>query len=504
MQQVGSKISVVLGAACAAALMMAVPSAQAAITQSSITAPKDVSYLVYQNDTPNSIPVSGTSSGTTGDHVDLVCTYGSGSWKMATNVAVNADGTFAYPTVPLKDPPFVPCRMHAVPSGTSPGSLAPYPGPRLLVGWNEVTTVSSGPNVGELSDYYAYFQQLQGGFDFDSLSGCAVCDGYLTDSSFNRGPVTFYSNAALYNTTGPGSTRSEVQVDGVSAYMPNGAYEINPSGSGLPALKYSYKQNKKTGNAVITETDPLVKCPDATYPPTNVSCSSWQPTGVTAYVTMTQDHNGRICWFSAVFKSTDGKSHKLDLLWDNQQRFHGNTGDAALVETKFPGQAYATHVVGDAIPLPGKPGTAFYRVQGASDGDLTTGQGAMVYDRKATSAQFTAIGKDDEEFVLHQTATVTKKASTRFRFAYVQAYLKADVTKMAAFATKVFRGSKVPNVAGKTLAAAKKAITRAGCTVGTISYVHSSKVAAGHVVSEKPKAKSHVDYGTRIALVVSK
>jgi hypothetical protein len=493
-------------AACLAALVVAVPSAGAAVTKSTVTTPKDMTYVLYQNDTPNSITVAGTTNGNASDHVDLLCTFGNGSWPMAYNVAVNSNGSFLTSSVSLSGAPYVPCRIRAVPSGTTPSNLAPYAGPRLLDGWNETTKVDSGPNAGKLVDYYSYFQQLKGGFDFDSLSSCSVCDGYLTDSSYNKGPTTFYGNAALYPTSGTSSPRSEVQVDGVNAYMPQSAWLINKSAAGLPTLGYTYHQDQKTGNAVITETDPLVTCPDSTYPPNTSSCSSFQSAGVTAYVTMTQNHAGRICWFSVVFKSTDGTSHALDLLWDNAQVFHRDgAGNSALVETRFPGESgYSTHVVGDTVQLPAKPGTVFFRMQGAADGDPTTGRGAIVYDRAATSAQFRTIKDKQENFILHQTGTVPKNGSVRFRFAYVEAYLQADVASMATLATSVYRGCKVPNVVGKTLAAAKKAITHAGCTVGKVSRVHSSKVAAGRVVSESPKAKRQVEYGTKVALVVAK
>jgi hypothetical protein len=63
--------------------------AGAAITASTITTPKDQSYFVYNDDSPNTFAISGkTTGGTTGDHVDIKCYYGTKTSAVATNVAV--------------------------------------------------------------------------------------------------------------------------------------------------------------------------------------------------------------------------------------------------------------------------------------------------------------------------------------------------------------------------------------------------------------------------------
>jgi hypothetical protein len=153
--------------------------------------------------------------------------------------------------------------------------------------------------------------------------------------------------------------------------------------------------------------------------------------------------------------------------------------------------------------LPPGPGTILVQVHGAADGDTSTGQGAIVYDRTATQATFDSVSKTASDFILHQTANVTAHRSATFRFGYAQAYKAADVASLASYAAAVFKGCTVPKVAGKTLAAAKKAITHAGCAVGKISHAHSAKVGTGRVISEKPKAGSHVAYHARVSLLVS-
>jgi hypothetical protein len=438
--------------ACLAALFVATSSAhsaQATVTESAITTPTDMSYPIYLKDTPNSISVSGTSNGQAGDHVDLVCYYGSSSKTMATNVAVQANGSFSAPSVALFTPLYTPCRLRAIPSGTSPGDLTPFTGPRLLMGEERQYRYSIGSSSGKLYDYYLVLQQLAGGFDYDSLGSCAVCDGYLSEPNFAQQTITFWSNAALFYLINGPVVRSEVRVDGADAYPPAEAKQINVNASGLPPLTYSYTQNQKTGNAVIHETEPLVKCADATYPPTPTSCASFKPTGVSVMYTVTQDHSGRVAWVSAAFKSTDRKSHALDLLWDNNERFHGDTGDSTKLEYKFPGESgYAMHALADAVNLPSGPGTIFIQMQGAPEGDTATGRGAIVYDRTATQAKFRRVEDYDAAFLLHQTGTVPAHGSTRFRFAYVQGYESTQVASFAQYATTVFKGCTVPQVAG--------------------------------------------------------
>ena len=223
-------------------------------------------------------------------------------------------------------------------------------------------------------------------------------------------------------------TRSELQVDSANAYAPTQAFFINSGAAGLPSLTDTYTVDKATGNVAIHETDPLVKCSTATYPPTTGSCATFVSTGVTDDRTITQDHDGHISWVTDVFKSTDGKAHAIDLLWDNNEQFFGASGDSSKLEYEFPGESsFSTHATGANVSLPPSAGAIFIRMHGAADGDTGTGQGAIVYDRPATAAKFTSVTTFGSEFTLHQAGKVPAGGSTRFRFAYVQDYQAALV-----------------------------------------------------------------------------
>jgi hypothetical protein len=565
------------------------PAARAAITGSQITTPSDPTYLIADQDAATqTFAVSGTTTGGTPatDKVDIVCYYGTSHITVASGVALNADGSFSVPNAGLNAIRNRLCRLRAVPAGTTPADLTPFAGPLVGIGNRNSYKISGGPNDGRVYDYYIWAQQGTAAFDYVSLGSCGLFDGYLFDSTLDRTTVTFWCNAGLFGSGyGTGATRSELQIDGANAYTPWGARSINSAASGLPALSYSYTVDPHTGNLVIHEIDPLVKCTDPTWPPTTTSCATFVTAGVTDTRTITQDHDGHISWITDVFSSTDGTSHTLDFQWDNYQRFHGSTGDASKLAYEFPGQSsYSIHAANDTVSLPASPGTVLIKMNGAADGDTTTGQGAIVYDRPATTAIFHNIGTTSEDFTLQQSGTVPAGGSTRFRFAYAHDFQAANVTSLAQTASTAFlntltvsksgkgkgtvtslpagiscgktcshgyaygtsvtlkataaKGSKlaswsgactgkagctittndntavnakfvlrpcvVPNVVGKSLKAAKRAIKKAYCSVGRVKMAASSKVKKGHVISQKPKHGKRLKQHAKVKLVVSK
>jgi eukaryotic-like serine/threonine-protein kinase len=62
----------------------------------------------------------------------------------------------------------------------------------------------------------------------------------------------------------------------------------------------------------------------------------------------------------------------------------------------------------------------------------------------------------------------------------------------------------VPNVKGKSLLAAKHALKAHSCSAGKITYAFSSTVTAGHVISQKPQAGTHLRHNGKVNLTVSK
>jgi hypothetical protein len=501
--------------------------AHAAITTSAITTPTDLSYFVADDDAGSSdFTISGTTSGgnPVSDKIDVRCYYGAGlSVLVRSGRSLNPDGSFSF-TAPLGSVDDHICTLRAIPASSFPSDLAPFTGPRVGTGERQTFTVAGGPNAGTVYDFYLWAQQQTAAFEYGSLGSCTLFAGHLFDASLNLTTDTFLCNAWFTRFDAPSPTRSELEIDGANAYPVWAADDVNGAGAGLPAVTYSFTQDPSTGNMAIHSSEPLVKCTDPTYPPTASSCATFVGTGVTYTSTISQDHDGHLSTITDEFSSTDGVAHSLDLLWENDQRFHGATGDSTQLAYEFPGQSsFSRHGAGDVVPLPRWQGTILIHMDGAADGDPTTGQGAIVYDRPADFAKFIYGDPNVQEFDLHQTATVPAGGSTSFRFAYAQDYTAAGVAALAKSAADAFGISggaptppppgvtptskprcKVPRLRGKTLKAAKKALRKAHCRAGKVSRKRSKTIHKGRVISTKPKAGRKLPNGTKVKITLSR
>jgi serine/threonine-protein kinase len=62
----------------------------------------------------------------------------------------------------------------------------------------------------------------------------------------------------------------------------------------------------------------------------------------------------------------------------------------------------------------------------------------------------------------------------------------------------------VPQLKGKLLAQARRAIIRARCSVGSVTGAYSGSVKKGRVVSQRPVASARRAAGVKVNLIVSK
>ena len=62
----------------------------------------------------------------------------------------------------------------------------------------------------------------------------------------------------------------------------------------------------------------------------------------------------------------------------------------------------------------------------------------------------------------------------------------------------------MPNVVGKTLSAARRALARKHCRLGRIGHAFSTKRKKGLVISQKPRAGARRASGAKVNVVVSK
>jgi hypothetical protein len=443
MTGMGRKLSTVAGLTAALVLWIA-PQAGAAVTTTDITTPTDTTYTLYNDDAPNTIAISGTSDGTTGDQVDIYCYYGSLPFRsqLAINVAVQADHSFST-TASLVSVEAQVCRLRAVPAGTTPGNLDPFNGPLLAGGERLSSVINVGPNDGAIYDFYVWGQQLTAASYHDSYSGCSLCNSYLLDSNLDQTTSTFYGNDS-FDRQNLASTRSEVQVDAANSYGSDQARFINSDAGNFPGLTWDVTQDPSNGNLTITDSEPLVKCPDATYPPDSTTCPNFVNTGVRVDRTLTQEQDGHLIFIKDRYVSTDGHDHPLDLLPYNDQAFHDllDSTTGTEIAYKFPGESsFSTHATDQSVSFPDSiPAAIYINVEGSLDGATDTGQGAIVFDRPSSPAQFGSVGSTSElEF--HQTGLATPSCSPSFSFAYAQDYDSSNVQTLAQMALDRFNAS---------------------------------------------------------------
>ena len=80
----------------------------------------------------------------------------------------------------------------------------------------------------------------------------------------------------------------------------------------------------------------------------------------------------------------------------------------------------------------------------------------------------------------------------------------AGASVRASSARLVHKRCLVPNVKGKPVVAAKRAIRRHHCSVGGVQHAFSAAVAKGRVISQRPRPGARRPAGSKVLLVVSK
>jgi Glucodextranase, domain B len=448
-------------AACAWLLVAAGP-AFATVSSSNVTVTSSSSpYLIDDQVTPNE-PVTGmgTSNGTAGDFVDINCYSGpSGVRSLVSDVRVGSDGTFTFSSL-LVGIAGETCVLRAVPHSDSnpipPGSASPFTGPTLGIAQVAQNIFNAGNNLGHLKSYDLDVPQLDGAFEYGSLGSCDI----LSASAYD--PVTLASaelddcdggfdsaNGGIPDALTP--TRSELQVDGIDAYLAGNAVGLSIDTQdipGYPSLTYGYSIDPATGDLTLNETDQLVECSPAAavYPPTPSSCTSFAPAGVQVSLHVAQTDAGRMATVTQYFSSTDGARHTVDLLEDNEF-FHPNADGALDFPWTGAGmQPYTT--LGQVIPGPSGAGPGSFFVERdrlAPDGSESAPQGSVTFsnppDRVIVISGTDNAITNSSWFELHYSRTVPAAGSVALGFTYSTAFLAAEVASDAVPAAAGFEPS---------------------------------------------------------------
>ena len=309
-----------------AALIAAVP-AQGDITATTIVSPPDgfTTQLTGTDQVGPLLTVSGTSDGTAGDEVLVTCYFRLDGSDRAVHTlgtaAVDDAGAWSL-TVGTADHPFPNgggCTLHALPATLAPfptteAGLASYPGPRIVVEWQKLST-----DGGVLDDFYLARVGSAGYADFLTLNSCALCDMALYDpATFTRSHFLFESNGAAYVQERGlfGDDRSHLQVDGHNTRGALDANKLAPLGGGPPTV-ITFGEDP-----VVTETEPIVRCTnDSPFPPMNRDeCGRFVDTGVGFTGTMRILNGGRTVVLRHTWSAIDGTTHAVDLHYDEFQK----------------------------------------------------------------------------------------------------------------------------------------------------------------------------------------
>ncbi len=364
-------------------------SAWATVTTSKITTPADGTLLLNNEVTsPNpTFTVSGTSDGTMGDSVDIGCPGTQGGNIVFATLAVRADGSFSG-SVPMEGFAGA-CVLVAVPSGSATFSGASYSGPRVGFGYFHIGKIQSGANAGKIWVFGLDFSTMAAHSSVSSIDLCGPFTQLVGPAAAEDG-LGFDCGGSLKNFSPlgpPDLTRADLQVDGQNAYGSYSEDQLFPGSAAVPGFRAAVVSldgfDAATGDAQVTDTEPLVRCsPNDVYDPTSSDCTAFVSTGVSITRVTRWTQAARVATVTDTYRSTDAKPHSLDLLYE--------TDIDTPASWKLPGQStFTTHNTGDtAGPPANAPGTIYVTHNPAQPASLANPVGAMTFGTPYASVRF--------------------------------------------------------------------------------------------------------------------
>jgi hypothetical protein len=390
--------------------------------------------------------------------VDVRCYYGdAGDYNtIQSGVPVNPDGTFTTDPSDFSDET---CRLAAVDSSYSnPLDPSTFRGPVYGVGYRYVDTLTGGPNDGAIYDFWSDAHQSKGYMEWESVGSCGLDWSQVFD-----GPFYDYDEYSPFNCTGAmytgssgdGYGRSEMQVDGRNAINSDGANNLyyydgstwhsGSDNANYPALSTSTQVDPATGNATITESEPLVFCGN-NYP-ADAQCDPADPykftdTGVHFDRTIKQAKDGLQATVTDTYTSTDGAQHSIDMEYDN-----ASYEDESIVYDVPGSSGFKTYYAGDTAELPSQAvGTVYVKDSYYGDGNPEYQiPGAFTYTTQPDRMFFNnGYGGYYGDFVLQYRRTVPAGGSVSITHVYTQA---ADMDHVKALAKQAENALQPPAVA---------------------------------------------------------
>ncbi len=423
----------------------AAPADAIEVATSQITSPTGPTYVMY-NETLSKPQNTFTVSGTTNmiEKLALRCYYGSETGENTLLGEVTpSGGTFSAEVESRSMPP---CVLRAVlasdkgahpPGNTSEEKTDPFKGPRVAGSSLEFSLNNKTPY-----DYEVEANTFSGYFDIESVGDCGLDYSRLfAPTSLIGSSYLFDCNAALYKQDDPSSgpsTRSELQIDGANAYGPDTAYSVDTAlggtVEGVPAVAVTESFDSATGLVTIHEVDPIVECsPKAIFPPNATTCTKFVSAGVQLERTWQTSNANQVAWMTDTWRSTDGQSHSLDALYDQETVNGGKEGGAYL----FPGTTtFSATTKEEMVTLPSGAGAIYYK-ENAETPNIGNGkdpQGAIVYDSPTdgpVSVYRATNAASYNGFEMPYKHTIPAGGTYTLRMAFVQAYALSEVETLA-------------------------------------------------------------------------
>jgi Glucodextranase, domain B len=447
------RVAMLIGALPLLALAGPVASASAEVESSKITSPSGPTNLLFNATTESHeskiLTIKGTTTGA--GKIEVRCYYGP-EVKDSTLVVKEFEPLaheFSVEVAAEDLLPSSPCVLRAVPGGDShahpPGGAAdPFEGPEVAV-----SEFSSQKNSTKTAYDYDFAQNtLSGYFNFVAVGACGLdFSNLVAPSTLEESEGLFDCNAALYAENHPSSgplTRSELQIDGANAYSPVTANQVaeeletktKAPVTGVPQVTVTQHFNDPSAALVtIEEADPIVKCaPESIAPPTPTSCKEFVATGVELKRTWQTSSSNRVAAMTDTWISTNGATHSLNALYDQETANEGKEGGAY----EFPGTNVFSHTVkGETVSLPAGLGRIYYKSNSetSGEGDGKHPQGAIVYDTPPSGPisvyRGTATKEGYNGFEMPYQATIPAGGSYTLRMAFVQAYKLSEVEALS-------------------------------------------------------------------------
>ncbi|MFL5885899.1 MAG: hypothetical protein ACJ77M_12590 [Thermoleophilaceae bacterium] len=394
------------------------------------------------NEVGDSVPVHGTVVNFPTSTVDLNCYFGGSSvWNtLASDVPVDSGDQSFSATVDATGLGFD-CFLRAVPHNGSLSdlSLSPPTGPVIAPTGGSDSTVSTGPNTGKRYDYDYTFNGSQGSFEVNSPGDQGILNSSLVDAATAAyAPKELATNVLAlfaYNSD-PTATRSEIEVDGGSAYTPFAAAAAfgSPDGAnhfdapGLRSISVTHESfDESTGAATITTSSPILECSPSTDFDQNrnhyaTSCTHYVSTGLVLDRSLVSGADGQTLRVTDTWRNTSASAHTLDALYDS--RFNGDLPKTGSF--RFPGtSSFTDYPQGSVIPLPAGPGTMYYKSDHNSSDSGGDGEPQGALSWSVPPSEFKFIFSDQQggppQWTMEYPRTIPARSSVTFAFQLDQA-----------------------------------------------------------------------------------